>query len=122
VRYRIALAIRGTLLGALVLLGTACSDSSRVTLEAVGTSPGATLSTASASVPVGVVLGFHVTSDAAMAVTATVDDTTIATVTPTIQTSEFLLVGLATGQTTLHVFVGDQPAIEVPVQVASAVP
>ena len=69
---------------------------------------GGELSPGLASVPVGIVLGFRVKPDSSAVVTAAIDDSSLATVAPTTQASEFVIIGLATGQTTLHVFVDDQ--------------
>jgi hypothetical protein len=88
----------------------------------VGQSPAGSLSSGGASVPVGVVLGFEVKANASAVVTAAVDDETLVTVAPTTQSTEFVIVGVATGQTTLHVFVNDQPAAELSVQVTPAAP
>jgi hypothetical protein len=108
------------LVGALAVSG--CGASSEVTVTSVGQSPAGSLSPGLASVPVGIVLGFQVKADSAAVVTAAVDDSTLAMVAPTTQTSEFVIIGVATGQTTLHVFVNNQEATELPVQVTATAP
>jgi hypothetical protein len=95
---------------------SACSNGA-TKLSATGTSPGATFSASGTTVPLGIVLAFAASSEASTPVTATVDDATIATVTPTVNAGTFVLVGVATGQTILRVFVNDADAIDVPVQV-----
>ncbi len=107
---------------AVALTGAACSPSTAVTLTGVGQSPGASISSGLATVPVGVVLGLRVSSQSSGVVTAAVDDTTLATVAPTAQDSEIVVIGLATGQTTLHVFVNNAEALDLPVQVVGPAP
>ena len=107
---------------AVALSGTACSTSTAVTLAGVGQSPGASVSSGLATVPIGVVLGFRVTTQSSAVVTAAVDDTTLATVAPTTQGNEFVVIGLAMGQTTLHVFVNSGESLELPVQVVGPAP
>jgi len=99
-----------------------CSTSSAATLESVGQSPGASFSPGLASMPVGIVLGLRLTGSSSAVVTAAVDDPTVATVAPTTQASEFVLIGLAAGQTVLHVFVNDQESTELPIQVTASTP
>jgi hypothetical protein len=110
----------GVASAAVALAATGCSTSPNVTLKPLGTSPGATLTQGLATVPVGVVLGFAVALDSASPATAAVDDPTLATVAPAVQGSEFVLIGLATGQTTLHVYVNNQEATELPVQIVAS--
>jgi hypothetical protein len=98
-------------------IAAGCSPSPKVTLSALGTSPGASFASGGATVPVGVVLGFGVTVETSTAVTAAVDDPTLATVAPTVNGSQFVLIGLATGQTTLHIYVNDQDTTDLSVQV-----
>jgi hypothetical protein len=107
---------RVTVAVAVCAANSACS-SVATQLSPVGDSPGASFTASAATVPVGVVVGFSATSESSMPVTASVDDTTIATVAPTVKSGTFVLVGLATGQTTLHVFVNDADAVDVAVQV-----
>ena len=108
---------------AVALTGAGCSTSSTaVTLEGVGQSPGASVSSGLATVPVGVVLGFHVTAQNSAVVTAAVDDATLATVAPTTQGNEFVVIGTATGQTTLHAFVNSAEAIDLRVEVVGPAP
>jgi Pilus formation protein N terminal region len=102
------------------LAATGCSTSPSATLKPLGTSPGATLTQGLATVPVGVVLGFAVGLEGSTPATAAVDDPTLATVAPAVQGSEFVLIGLATGQTTLHIYVNNQEATELPVQVVAS--
>jgi hypothetical protein len=97
-----------------------CSTSPKVTLAAAGTSPAGSFTPALATIPVGIVLGFDVNNQNATPVTVAVDDPTVATVAPTLKGSQFVLVGRATGQTTLRVFVNDQESTELPVQVIGA--
>ncbi len=99
-----------------------CSTSPAVTLQSVGQSPAGSLSPGLASVPVGIVLGFRVTSSSSAVVTAAIDDPSVATVAPTTQASEFVIIGLATGQTTLHVFVNNGEVTELPVEVTTSAP
>jgi len=105
---------------AAALAATGCSTSANATLKPLGTSPGATLTQGLATVPVGVVLGFAVGLEGSTPVTAAVDDPTLATVAPAVQASEFVLIGLATGQTTLHIYVNGQEATELTVQVVGS--
>ena len=105
---------------AVALAATGCSTSPNATLKPLGTSPGATLTQGLATVPVGVVLGFAVGLEGSTPATAAVDDPTLATVAPAVQGSEFVLIGLATGQTTLHIYVNNQEATELPVQVIAS--
>ena len=107
---------------AIALTGPACSTSAAVTLTGVGQSPGASVSSGLATVPVGVVLGLRVNSRSSGVVTAAVDDTTLATVAPTAQDNEVVVIGLATGQTTLHLFVNNAEALELSVQVGGPAP
>jgi len=100
----------------------ACSPSTAVTIEAVGQSPGGTLSSGLASVPVGVVLGLHVTAKSSAVVTAAVDDPTLATVAPTTQATELVIIGMAMGQTTLRVFVDNRESVDLTVQVTPPAP
>jgi Pilus formation protein N terminal region len=102
--------------------GGACSTSPAVTLQSVGQSPAGSLSPGLASVPVGIVLGFRVTTSSSAVVTAAVDDPSVAAVAPTTQASEFVIIGLATGQTTLHVFVNNGEVTELPVEVTASAP
>ena len=95
----------------------ACTASPSVTLEPDGTSPAGSFSPGLVSVPVGIVLGFHVTANSSAAVTAAIDDPSVATLAPRTQASEFVIIGLVTGQTTLHVFVDSREATQLPVQV-----
>ena len=105
---------------AAALLGAACSTTPRVTLQATGgASPAGSFSPGLAEVPEGIVLGFRVNANTSAAVTAVIDDPTVATVAPTTSFAQFVLVGLASGQTTVHVFVDNQEAAELPVQVTS---
>jgi hypothetical protein len=108
------------LLAGLAVAG--CGPSSAVALTSVGQSPAGSVSPGLVSVPVGIVLGFQVKADSGAVVTAAVDDSTLATVAPTTQASEFVVIGMATGQTTLRVFVNNQAATEVPVQVTAPAP
>lgn len=94
-----------------------CSASPKVTLESIGTSPAGSFSPGLASVPQGIVVGFQVNANSATAVTAAIDDPTVASVAPTTQAAHFVVIGLSPGQTTLHVFVNNQEATELPVQV-----
>jgi Pilus formation protein N terminal region len=107
---------------ALTVAAAGCSPSTAVAIEGVGQSPGASVSSGQASLPVGVVLGFQVTARSSAVVTASVDDPTLATVAPTTQATEFVVIGLATGETTLHVFVDNQDSIDMPVQVTGPAP
>ena len=109
--------LRWIALAAVAAAVAGCSPSTKVALSAVGTSPGASFSTGGATVPVGVVVGFSVTVETSTAVTAAVDDPTLVTVAPTVNGSQFVLIGLATGETTLHVYVNDQDATDLSVQV-----
>jgi hypothetical protein len=102
--------------------GVGCSPSTAVTIQSVGQSPGGSLSSGLASVPVGVVLGLQVTTKSSAVVTAAVDDPTRALVAPTTQPTELVLVGMATGQTTLRVFVDNHEAVDLPVQVMPPAP
>jgi Pilus formation protein N terminal region len=97
-----------------------CSTAPKVTLAAAGTSPAGSFTPGLATIPVGIVLGFDVNDESATPVTAAVDDPTVATVAPTLKGSQFVLVGVAPGQTTLRVFVNDQESTELPVQVIGA--
>jgi hypothetical protein len=107
---------------ATVLSGAGCSPSTAVTIDPVGQSPGGNLSSGLASVPVGVVLGLQVTTKSSAVVTAAVDDPTRAIVAPTTQPTELVIIGLATGQTTLRVFVDNRESIDLPVQVTPSAP
>jgi hypothetical protein len=107
---------------AIALAGSACSPSTAVTIQAVGQSPGGNLSSGLASVPVGVVLGLQVTAKSSSVVTAAVDDPALATVAPTTQPTELVVIGLAPGQTTLRVFVDNNESIDLPVQVTPPAP
>jgi hypothetical protein len=102
---------------AIAALCAACSDPSRVTLASFGTSPIGSFSPNGASVPIGTVVAFSASGDAVA--TATVDDTTVATVSAATQTGVFVIVGVTSGQTTLRVFVDNAEAYDVPVQVAA---
>ncbi len=104
------------------LVGAGCSTTPVATLQPVGQSPAGSVSPGFASVPVGIVLGFRVTANSSAVVTAALDDTTLATVAPTTQSSEFVIIGLATGQTTLHVYVNNSEWTELPVQVTQSAP
>jgi hypothetical protein len=108
------------LVAALSLVG--CTTSPATTIASVGQSPAGSISPGLASVPVGVVIGLQVKADSAAVVTTAVDDTTVATVAPTTESSEFVLIGMAIGQTTLHVFVNNQEALQLPVQVTAPAP
>ena len=94
----------------------ACSNT-MTTLEGVGGSPAGSVSPGLVSVPVGIVLAVRATGTTSDVITTSIDDPTVATVAPTTQTSEFVVIGLAQGQTTLHVFAGSSEATEVIVQV-----
>ena len=107
---------------AIAFAGAACSPSTAVTIEPVGQSPGGTLAAGLASVPVGVVLGLHVTAKSSAVVTAAVDDPTLASVAPTTQPTELVVIGMATGETTLRVFVDNRESIDLPVQVGPPAP
>jgi hypothetical protein len=109
-------------LGRVLLVAPGCGPSPAVTIAPVGESPAGSLTSGAASVPIGIVLGFAVKADASAVVTAAVDDEALATVAPTTQSTEFVMVGLATGQTTLHVFVNGQEAAQLSVQVTPAAP
>lgn len=104
------------------LVGAACSTTPPVTIQSVGQSPAGSLSPGLASVPIGIVLGFRVTANSSAVVTAAIDDPSLATVAPTTQASEFVIIGLATGQTTLHVFVDNGEVTELPVEVTPSAP
>jgi hypothetical protein len=119
VRRRVVLLVA---LGCVLHGALGCGPSPAVTIAPIGQSPAGSLTPGAASVPIGIVLGFEVTADASAVVTAAVDDEALATVAPTTQSTEFVLIGVATGQTTLHVFVNDQEAAELSVQVTSAAP
>jgi hypothetical protein len=97
-------------------LGAACSSATRVTLASSGDSPVGSFSQDGATVPIGTVVAFSASGD--VVVTASIDDTTVATVTATTQTGVFVLVGVMSGQTTLRVFADNAEAYDVPVQVA----
>jgi hypothetical protein len=99
-----------------------CSPSPETTIVAVGQSPAGSVSSGLASVPVGVVLGFQVKANSSAVITAAIDDDTVAAVAPTTEASEFVVIGTVTGQTTLHVFVDNQEAIQLPVQVTAPAP
>jgi hypothetical protein len=94
----------------------ACSNTT-TTLEEVGGSPAGSVSPGLVSVPVGIVLALRATGSSAEVITTSIDDPSVATVAPTTQTSEFVVIGLAQGQTTLHVFAGSGEATEAIVQV-----
>jgi hypothetical protein len=107
--------LSGLVLAGAMTLGTACSPSP--TIHVAGNSPAGSVSPGLISVPVGVVLGFEAVPESSDVVTASVDDPTVATVTPTTQASTFVVIGLVQGQTTLRVFAGglqtNQLAVEV---------
>jgi Pilus formation protein N terminal region len=101
----------------LASLAAGCSTPRNVTLTAAGSSPAGSFTPGLATIPVGVVLGFDTHVESSTPVTASVDDPSVATVAPTTQGSQFVLIGLVAGQTTLHVYVNDQESTELPVQV-----
>jgi hypothetical protein len=103
------------------LVAAGCSTASKVSLQPVGQSPAGVVSGLD-SLPVGIVLGFRMNASSSAVVTEAIDDPTVAIVAPTTQASEFVVIGLATGQTTLHVFVDNSEAIELPVQVTPSAP
>jgi hypothetical protein len=108
---------------AVALFGAACSTTPRVTLQATGgASPAGSFSPGLAEVPEGIVLGFQVNANTSAAVTAVIDDPTVATVASTTSFAQFVLIGLASGQTTVRVFVDNQEAADLPVQVTSPAP
>jgi hypothetical protein len=108
---------------ALGLVGPACSPSSAVaTVGPIGSSPGASISGGLAVVPVGVVQGFQVSAQSTMAVTATIDDPTVAVLAPATGDGQFVLIGTAVGQTVVHVFVNDTDSTDVQVQVNPMAP
>ena len=107
---------------AIGMIAAGCSTTPKATLESIGTPPAGSFSPGGASVPQGVVTGFQVNASGTTAVTASVDDPTVATVAPTTQASQFVLVGLSPGQTTLRVYVNDQESAELPVQVTPQAP
>jgi Flp pilus assembly secretin CpaC len=111
-----------SLLALAAALVAGCSTQPAVTLEPVGQSPAGSLSHGLDSVPVGIVLGFRVTANSSAVVTEAIDDPSTATVAPTTQASEFVIIGQAMGQTTLHVFVDNKEAMELPVQVTAPAP
>jgi putative type II/III system pilus formation protein len=113
------------LLAVAVALLAGCSTTPAVTLQSVGqppSGPSGPVSTGLDSVPVGIVLGFRVTANSSAVVTEAIDDPSVATVAPTTQTAEFVVIGEAIGQTTLHVFVDNREAMELPVQVTASAP
>jgi hypothetical protein len=118
--------VRGlALLAVAVALLSGCSTTPAVTLQSIGqapSGPSGPVSTGLGSLPVGIVLGFRVTANSSAVVTEAADDPSVATVAPTTQTSEFVVIGQAIGQTTLHVFVDDKEAMELPVQVTAPAP
>jgi hypothetical protein len=116
-RVALAAALPRIAFAATTIAVAGCSASPKVTLAAVGSSPGAAFSSGGATVPVGVVLGFGVTVESSTAVTAAVDDPTLVTVAPTVNGAEFVLIGLATGQTTLRVYVNDEDQTDLSVQI-----
>jgi hypothetical protein len=103
----------------IALLGAACTTTPTVTLQANGSSPAGSFSGGLAQVPEGIVLGFKVNANTSAAVTATIDDTSVASVVPTTTFSQFVIIGLVAGQTNVHVFVADQEAAAFEVQVTS---
>jgi hypothetical protein len=101
----------------------ACTPSSAVaTIGATGSSPGASISGGLATVPVGIVLGFQASAQSTTAVTATIDDPTIAVLAPATGDGQFVLIGTAVGQTVVHVFVNDTDATDLQVQVNPMAP
>lgn len=107
-------------LGVAVVAAGGCTTSTRVQLTAAGTSPAGSFTPGLVTIPVGIVLGFDANVESSTPVTAAVDDPTVASIAPTMQASQFVLVGLATGQTTLRVYVNNQEATELPVQVIAS--
>ena len=97
------------------MVATGCSPST--TISSVGSSPAGSVSPGLISVPVGVVLGFEAQSDTSGVVTASIDDPTAATVTATTEASKFVVIGLAQGQTTIHVFAGGHETNRIAVEV-----
>ena len=112
------------LLGLLAsMLAPSCAPSSaNATIGAAGSSPGASISGGLATVPVGIVLGFQANAQTATAVTATIDDPTIAVLAPATGDGQFVLIGTAVGQTVVHVFVNDTDATDLQVQVNPMAP
>ena len=106
---------------ALALTGCTAATASPVVTQ-TGSSPAGSFSAGLATVPVGVVMSFQVSTQSTTAVTATVDDPTIATVAPTPRDGEFVLVGLSVGQTTVHLFVDGRDASDVAVGVTPRAP
>jgi hypothetical protein len=105
------------------MLASACAPSSAVaTIGASGSSPGASISGGLATVPVGIVLGFQANAQSTTAVTATVDDPSIAVLAPATGDGQFVLIGTAVGQTVVHVFVNDTDATDLQVQVTPMAP
>ena len=107
-------------LGVAVFAAGGCTTSTRVELTAVGTSPAGSFTPGLATIPVGIVLGFDTNVESSTPATAAVDDPTVASIAPTLKASQFVLVGLATGQTTLRVFMNNQETTELPVQVIAS--
>ena len=105
----------------LVLAGCTAATASPVVTQ-TGSSPAGTFSAGLASVPVGVVTSFQVGAQSAMAVTASVDDPTVAAVAPTPRDGEFVLIGVSVGQTTVHLFVDGRDASDIAVGVTPRAP
>lgn len=108
----------------LALAAAACSDKPSATLSESAPSPLGGFTPQLASVPIGVVVGFsaQVNGGSNDGVSASVDDDTRVTVTPTTTPGQFVLVGLAAGRTTLHVGVKGTETNTVPVEVSAQPP
>jgi hypothetical protein len=80
--------------------------------------------TDSALVPVGVVVGFSVTSSDSTSGVATVDDSSVCSLVPTSEQGTFVLIGRSPGKTTLHASAGSADPVTMPVAVVqqSAMP
>jgi len=98
---------------AVAFAGAGCSTpppSPQVSITGSGAaSQGAGLTSSLASVPVGAVIELTIApTETEDTVTVTVDDPTLAMAAPMTVKDQFILVGLAPGSTTLHVFLNGQ--------------
>jgi hypothetical protein len=117
-------AVAGALaLAALAALAGCGQSSVDVPLTVLGSAPIDSLSSTSASVGVGTIVGFSAPpqdssgKSVSATVTVSVDDPTVAQALPTPWPNEFILIGEAPGTTTLHVLAGGHEADTVSVTV-----
>jgi hypothetical protein len=113
--------VKALALCAAFLIGCTAPGAAPVVAQ-TGSSPAGTFSPGLATVPVGIVMSIQVSAASSRAVTATIDDPTVATVAPTTRDGEFVIVGTAVGQTTVHLFVDDSDASDLTVEVTPRAP